>query len=154
MNSIINNKLINLELKGQSKEEIIVELSQLLNIEGKLKDIDLYIEEVLKRESLSTTGVGFGVAIPHGKSNSVEVPAVAFGRINNGVEWQSLDGEPVHSIFLIAVPEDSACNTHLKILAALSRKLMCEEFREEISKENNPDTILDILEKVFKSVAN
>lgn len=149
VNSIINKKLIKLNINGNSKKEIIVELAKLIDEQGRLNSIDEYIEEVLKREELSTTGIGFGVAIPHGKTNAVKVPTVAFGRIKDGVEWQSLDGEPVHIVFLLAVPEKAASNAHLKILAALSRKLMDENFREELLTVNSQEKLIETLETIF-----
>lgn len=154
MNNIINKKLVKLDIDGNNKKEIIVELAKLIDEEGRLNSIDEYIEEVFKREELSTTGIGFGVAIPHGKTNAVKVPTVAFGRTKNGVEWQSLDGKPVHMIFLLAVPEKAASNAHLKILAALSRKLMDENFREELLTANSEEKLIESLETIFTNALN
>ncbi|KPU26584.1 hypothetical protein TR13x_09575 [Caloranaerobacter sp. TR13] len=149
MNKIINSKLVRLDINGTNKKEIIVELAKLIEQEGRLNSIDEYVEEVLKREELSTTGIGFGVAIPHGKTNAVKVPTVAFGRSKNGVEWQSLDDNPVHMIFLLAVPEEEASNAHLKLLAALSRKLMDESFRQELLTIDSEEKLIELLETIF-----
>jgi len=154
MINIINQNLIKLKLDGNSKEEIINELAIKINEEGRLNNLNDYLDEVLRRESLSTTGIGFGVAIPHGKTKAVITPTVAFGRSKHGVEWESLDDQPVYMVFLLAVPEEAASNTHLKILAALSRKLMNEEFRQSLLTVENEEELMTILEDVFEQALN
>ncbi|MTI47545.1 PTS sugar transporter subunit IIA [Sporosalibacterium faouarense] len=150
MSNIINENLIKMELHGDSKEAIIRELAQSIDSEGRLNNFDDYVQEVIDREGLSTTGIGFGVAIPHGKTEAVKTPTVAFGRSKNGLEWESLDGQPVHMIFLLAVPKEAESNTHLKILAALSRKLMNEDFRELLVSAEKKENLMNILEDIFK----
>lgn len=152
MSDIINKNLIKLNIQNNSKEEIIKELASMINNEDRLDDYDLYLEEVLKRERLTTTGIGFGIAIPHGKSITVKIPTVAVGRISEGVEWESLDENPVHVVFLLAVPEEAASNQHLKILAALSKKLMDEQFVHELFNSVDEEGILQILSSVFKEI--
>lgn len=153
MKKLIDKNLIKLDIKGQNKEEIIRELAELIDKENRLYDYDGYLQEVLNREQLSTTGIGFGIAIPHGKSKYVKIPTVAFGRIKEGVDWNSLDGKPVNIVFILAVPEEAASNQHLKILAALSRKLMNENFRQEILEIDSEDKLLNLLKDVFKQVS-
>jgi fructose-specific phosphotransferase system IIA component len=150
MNKLIDRNLIKLDIKGRNKEDIIKELAELIDKENRLYDFNGYLQEVLNRENLSTTGIGFGIAIPHGKCKHVKIPTVAFGRIKEGVDWDSLDGKPVNMVFILAVPEESASNQHLKILAALSRKLMNENFRQEILEINNKDKLLNLLNDVFE----
>lgn len=152
MSSIINESLIKLNLKGNTKEDIINELALLIDKEGRLNSFDIYVEEVLKRETLSTTGVGFGVAIPHGKTDAVKIPTVVFGRSENGIQWGSLDDKPVYMIFLLAVPEEAVSDTHLKILAALSRKLMNSSFREKLLTLTSKEKIIELLETIFLNV--
>lgn len=149
MDKIINKNLIKLNITANNKESCMKELISLMELEGRLNDASCYTEEVLNRESLSTTGIGFGIAIPHGKCGAVKVPTVAFGRLNNGIEWQSLDGEPVNMIFLLAVPKEAESNEHLKILAALSRKLMNEDFRKDLLNIQEKDELLSLLESIF-----
>jgi fructose-specific phosphotransferase system IIA component len=148
MNNIINKQLISLELEGSSKEDVIRGLSHLIDQEGRLENLEEYIQEVLHREGLSTTGVGFGIAIPHGKCKAVKHPAIALGRLKNAIDWASLDGSAVHTIFLLAVPEDAASNIHLKILASLSRKLMNEEFREQLFTTTCKESLMELLENL------
>lgn len=149
---IINENLIELDVKAKDKVELIKELAKVIDKENRLNSYDEYVEEVIHRESLTTTGVGFGIAIPHGKCEAVKVPTVAFGRIKDGVDWNSLDGEPVYIVFLLAVPLESASNEHLKILAALSRKLLKDDFRESLMKIENKGELLELLEDVLKNV--
>lgn len=152
MSEIINEKLIKLNINSNNKEEVIKELARLIDGEERLNNFNEYVEEVLKREELSTTGIGFGVAIPHGKTKAVKVPTVVFGRTESGIEWQSLDEKPVHMVFLLAVPEEAASNAHLKILAALSRKLMNEDFRQNILEISNEKKLMQSLEEIFSIV--
>ena len=122
MGKIIEIDLIDLELDCLSREEAIEAMAELIDKCGRLNDKEEYVRVVKEREKLSSTGIGFGVSIPHGKSNAVKCPTLALGRVRQGVEWQSLDGEPVNIVFLIAVPQESS-NQHLKITikSALTR---------------------------------
>jgi len=139
-----------LDVKGTTKEEVIFELAELIDQEGRLVDYQKYCTNVMEREKLSTTGIGFGIAIPHGKCISVNEPTVAYGKKMKGLEWESLDGTPAQMIFLIAVPDESESNVHLKILAALSRKLMDEDFRAELLKADDAKTVLTLLDQTFQ----
>jgi len=152
MSNIINKNLIKLDINNHNKEEIIKILANLINDENRLNNYDTYVEEVLHRENLTTTGIGYGIAIPHGKCKAVEVPTVAVGRIRKGVEWESLDDNPVQVVFLLAVPEESASDEHLRIIAALSRKLMNEEFRHELFNSADEEKLLELLSNVFKEI--
>ncbi|SNX54325.1 fructose PTS transporter subunit IIA [Thermoanaerobacterium sp. RBIITD] len=127
---IINENLIMLNLKAKSKEDAIIELSKLAKKEGKITSIDVYTKSVFDREKTYTTGVGNGIAIPHGKSEAVKEAMIVFGKTNDGIEWESLDGKPVNIIFLLGVPDKNVNNLHLKLLSQLSRKLMNEDFVE------------------------
>ena len=153
MSNIINKNLIKLNIKSDSKEEIIKVLANLINGEDRLNNYETYLDEVLRRESLTTTGIGFGVAIPHGKCSAVKIPTVAVGRISEGADWNSLDDKPVHVVFLLAVPEEAASDQHLKILAALSRKLMNEQFIHELFNSADEDGLLQLLSGVFEEIA-
>lgn len=152
MLQIINKNLINTNLKGNTKKEVISELAQMIDNEGRLSSFEAYCNNVFEREEMSTTGIGFGIAIPHGKCMEVNVPTVAFGRKNDGIDWQSLDSEPAKIVFLIAVPDESESNLHLKILAALSRKLMDEDFREELINIDDEESILKMMQELFEKV--
>lgn len=147
MKNIIDIDLIDLNLNCVNKEDVIISMANLLDKSGRLKDKEEYIKVVMEREELSSTGIGFGIGIPHGKSSAVRVPSLAFGRISKGIEWQSLDGEPVNIVFLIAVPEESP-NEHLKILASLSRRLMDEEFVKKLKETDDKEILIKSLYNV------
>lgn len=144
--SIINKNLIDLNIEdNSSKEQIIRILSKMMSAENRLNNYDKYVENVLIRENLFTTGFGYGIAIPHGKCSFVKVPTVAIGRINKGVNWDSLDENLVHIIFLIAVPEEASSCTHLKIIAELARSLIKDQFREDLLNACNKDAFFELL---------
>lgn len=149
MDKIINVNVIDLHLKGSNKDAVMEYMADLINQDGRLINKEEYIKSVTEREATFTTGIGFGVAIPHGKSDAVKVPTVAFGKCKEGLDWQSVDEQPVYMVFLIAVPKEADSNQHLKILAALSRKLMHEEFRREILETEDKEKVCTILENIL-----
>ncbi|CAA7600103.1 protein-Npi-phosphohistidine-sugar phosphotransferase [Acididesulfobacillus acetoxydans] len=148
MGQLVRTELMDLNLKATDRTSVIRELTQLLDKEGCLFSQDGFLQDVFKREETGNTAVGFGVAIPHGKSPAVKEAAVVFGRSEAGIDWEAFDGSPVHTVFLLAVPDQQASNEHLKILAMLSRALINEEFRQELSEAKTKAEILGILEKV------
>lgn len=154
MNALINSNLIKLDIKKENKKEVIKELANLIKSENRLNNYDDYIKEVFNREGLVSTGIGYGIAIPHGKCNAVKIPTVAFGRVSSEIEWGSLDDKPVKIVFLLAVPESSASNDHLRILAALSRKLMYEEFRSKLLEIRDKQELLKLLSEVLENSLN
>lgn len=133
---------ITLDLKARTPEEAFVELGSLLAKSGAVADLETYLTAVRTREAHGTTAVGFGVAIPHGKSAGVARAAVAFGRANHDLQWESMDGEPVRMVFLIAAPE-GANDIHLKALSQLARQLMHEEFRERLMTAATPEALVE-----------
>ena len=141
---VINEKTIDLDLKGETKLDVIKELIELLDKEGRLLDKETYYQDVLKREEIGSTGVEMGVAIPHGKSAGVKEPSLAFGRVKNGVDFESMDGVKSDLVFLIAVPENSD-DTHIRILTSFARKLMHKEFRDGLRNSEKPAEIIELL---------
>lgn len=119
----------------------------MLDAAGKLRSRRNYVQAVLEREALITTGVGLGIAVPHGKSAAVREPAIAFGKSEAGLDWASVDGEPVRLIFLLAVPEEAGGVEHLQILARLSRMLIDEGFRRDLMSGTTPEEILEVMSR-------
>lgn len=144
MSKMINRNMIVLNMEANSKMEVIEKLAKVIENEGKLIDFDGYIKQVLLREDDFPTSVGFQVAIPHGKCDSVKEACFAFARLKNEVQWS--EEEKVNFVFLIAVPETEAGDTHLKILAQLSRRIMKEEFREKLKSTEDIDELLELLD--------
>ena len=145
---IINENLIVLDMKAKSKYEAIVELAEHAQMEGKIISIEDYIKSVFEREETYSTGVGNGIAIPHGKSKAVKEAMIVFGKSKEGIEWDSLDGKPVEMIFLLGVPDQNVDNLHLKILSQLSRKLMNDDFVKMVKEAKTTDGILTALNDI------
>lgn len=143
MNDLITKELIVLDLDVNSKEEAINELAKVIEKQGRLINFDGFVKQVFKREEDFPTAIGFSVSIPHGKCDSVNCAALAFARLKNEIQWS--EEEKVGYVFLIAVPEAEAGNTHLQILAQISRKLMRDEFREQLKNATEIDELLKLL---------
>lgn len=146
LTSLLKNETILLPLKAGSRDECIKKMVDRLVGAGFVTDAKPYVDAVLNRETTGSTGIGFGVAIPHGKSKGVTAPGLAFARLSNPVDWNAMDGKPVSMVFLIAVPEEQAGNEHLKILVALSRRLIHQEFRDQLAAAETPQDIINFLE--------
>ncbi|PLT88384.1 fructose-specific PTS transporter subunit EIIC [Mediterraneibacter gnavus] len=121
------------ELSGtpESKGQAIDQMVELMAKGGNISDLQRYKEGVLKREEEGTTGIGEGIAIPHAKTDAVSVPGLAAMLVPQGVDYDALDGQPVHMIFLIAAP-NTEDNVHLEVLSRLSMLLMDDEFRTNL----------------------
>ncbi|RYL95049.1 PTS fructose transporter subunit IIA [Sporolactobacillus sp. THM7-4] len=137
---------VNLDLKSTTKKDVLDELANTLNKAGKLNDLAAYRAAIDKRESESTTGIGDGVAIPHSKTPAVKEAAIAFGRSKEGVDFQSLDGQPAHLFFMIAA-EDGANATHLEALSTLSTFLIKPDFREKLMNAESREDVIRIFEE-------
>ncbi|MBO0451959.1 MULTISPECIES: PTS sugar transporter subunit IIA [Enterococcus] len=142
---VLKPAFIDFDLKATDKQAAISELAHTFIRKGVVTNDSVYLEAVAKREEESTTGIGFGVAIPHGKSAAVTEPSLAFGRSHVGIQYDSMDGKPVHLMFLIAVPETSN-DEHLRILSKLSRKLMHEDVRQKLMTVTDVEEIYQIFE--------
>ena len=142
----LDERAVMTAVKSQNKEDVIRELVGLLvSADGiKERDVSKIAQILLKRESLGSTGIGQGVAIPHGKTDSVTRLVGAFGVSKTGVNFDSLDGEPVTLFFLLVAPEDSA-GPHLKALARISRLLKDKHFRETLRAAKDEKTLVKII---------
>lgn len=137
---------ITLDLEAQSKKEAIIEIVDLLQKCKKIKKAPEVIDTVLEREKLGSTGIGQGVAIPHGKTDSVEEQTGALAISQKGVEFNSLDGEPVYIIFLLIGPVEVA-GQHLKALSRISRLFKDKFFRQALRDAKTKEDIIKIIER-------
>lgn len=128
---MFSKERVTFDLKSQTKKEVIDELIDILVANGKVNDKDAFREAVLKREEEFSTGIGMSIAIPHGKSDSVNEASIVFGRSNMGIDYESMDDLPAHLFFLIAVPMESS-DLHLRALSEISRNLMHKEVRDQL----------------------
>ena len=143
---LLQKQGINLNFNPSTKEQCINELVDLMDKTGNLNNKDEYKKAILAREALSTTGIGEGIAIPHGKTSAVKKASLAAAISKNGVDYDSLDGAPAHLFFMIAVPENSD-NLHLEVLARLSTILMDEKFRASLINCSDIDQFLKLIDK-------
>ncbi len=145
---LLQEQSIMIPLETSDKESCIQAMIDGLEAAGCLRDKSAYFDAVMKREETGSTGIGFGVAIPHGKSGGVSKAGLAFAKLTQPLDWQSLDGNPVSIVFMIAVPEEAAGNEHLQILIALSRKLIDEQFRQSLLNITEPQQLIDLLQAI------
>ena len=143
---LLDKRSISLTAAPKSKEEALNEAIALMAESGKINDTEGYRRQVFARDEESTTGVGEGIAIPHGKCAAVNRPGLAAMVIKDGVDFESLDGEPVTLLFLIAAP-DTKDNVHLDVLSKLSMMLMDEEFTKNLRNASTAEEFLEIIDK-------
>ncbi|EOD01532.1 PTS sugar transporter subunit IIA [Caldisalinibacter kiritimatiensis] len=145
ISGLINERLIDINMQATSQKEAIEKLALLLEKEEKIESRDEFVKGVLEREKEATTGFGKGIAIPHCKLDSVKTASIAIGKLIEAVDWNSLDGEPVKLIIMLAVPDKEANTTHLQILSNLASKLMEEDFVKDLLNANNSKKIISLL---------
>lgn len=146
ISDLLNKKSIEINPNINSKEEAINKLVDLAYLSGNIKNKDGLRKAVLEREKLSTTGIGEGIAIPHGKSSEVKKVTLAAMVVKDGVEYESLDGNPAELFFMIAAPEGEA-NAHLELLARLSQMLMDANFKERLLNSKTPEELISIIDE-------
>jgi PTS system nitrogen regulatory IIA component len=142
----LNKNAIIASMKATDKEGTIRELVDLLAKAENIKNKEELINAIMTRESLGSTGIGQGIGIPHAKSPNVKNLVAAFGLSQKGVNFDSLDGEPVYIFFLLIAPEECA-GPHLKALARISRMLKDKYFREMLKKAKDSKEILRIIQE-------
>lgn len=135
---------IELNVNAKDKNDIIDKMTKLMLKTGRITDLNAYKELVLKREEEGSTGVGEGIAIPHGKGDCVTEPGLVAMVVPNGVEYDALDGKPVNLLFMIAAPNTSD-NVHLDVLSRLSTMLMDTEFKNKLISAKSKTEFLDII---------
>ena len=138
---LLSKDAIKLNGIANSKQDAINKLVDLMAKNGNLIDKEKYTQVVLKREEEGSTGIGEGIAIPHGKTDAVSKPGLSAMVINDGVEFDSLDGQPAKLLFLIAAP-NTKDNVHLDVLSRLSTLLMDTEFRKSLMEAKTPEEFL------------
>lgn len=143
---LLKKESISLTAKPADKHEALDQAIRLMAAAGNIADQESYRKQVYLREEESTTGIGEGIAIPHGKCAAVKAPGLAAMVIKDGVDFDSLDGEPVHLLFLIAAP-DTKDNIHLDVLSKLSMMLMDPEFTEHLKQAKTVEEFLEIIDQ-------
>ena len=147
---LLAKESIDLGVKVSDKNDALKHMADLMDRSGKLSDKKLYLEAVQAREAEGTTGVGGGIAIPHGRCSGVKEAGLAAMTVDGGVEFEALDSKPVELAFMIAAPESSG-NVHLEILSKLAMMLMDEKFVADLKNAKNAKEFLSIIDKAEKA---
>lgn len=147
LSKFCDENLISFDLKSTAKNAIIEELVDLAANSPLVKDHDELLRDIIHRENMVTTGIGYGVAFPHAKTKATKGIVIAFGRSQKGIDFDAMDKKPVHVFFLIAAPED-AIGAHLNVMARLSYIMKSEENRQKLMTVNSPGDLLSILDSV------
>ncbi|API88203.1 PTS fructose transporter subunit IIC [Marinilactibacillus sp. 15R] len=143
INDLLRKDLMILDLQATEKEAAIDEMIERLAEKDVISDKETYKEGIMQREAQTSTGLGDGVAMPHSKNKAVKEPAVLFAKSSKGVDYESLDGQPTHYLFMIAAPEGGN-DLHLQVLASLSRKLVNPEVLEQLDQATTPEDVQTI----------
>ena len=135
-----------MQMQARTKEEAVKEISLKLEQEGKIKDIDKFINDILERENLGSTGIGHGIAVPHSRTDIVSDFVIGFGRSKEGIDFNAIDGDKVNLIFLMgANPKE--LNLYLRLLAELSKFLMKASFRRELMEAKSGDDVVAAIKR-------
>jgi PTS system nitrogen regulatory IIA component len=134
------------ELKGRTKKQVLEELIDAVKQNKPAIDRDRLMKVLLERERLGSTGIGDGIAIPHGKLRDIDDLVLSFGRSSEGIDFESMDGKPVHLFFLLVAPETCA-GIHLRDLAKIARLLKNGTVRKRLSKVDSREDIFSIIQQ-------
>ncbi len=153
VHELLSTKNILTEFKNENKEDVINELVDLLKGDERVLDLEDVRKCVFEREEKMSTGVGKGFAIPHGKTNSVSDILAAFGKSEAPIEYNSLDGEPVHLVFLL-IGKENLLAKHIKLLSRISRMMNNEEFRKRLVEAESKESILKLFQDEEQSYSD
>ena len=145
LKNVINRENVLVDIEGTTKEEVLKALCNQLFNTGYINDVDDFYADVLAREEEGLTGLGKGIAIPHGKSESVINTTIAIGKTKQPIEWGSLDDKPVEVILLFAVKNSDATTTHIKLLQKVAIMLADDEFLVALQKAENEDELFGMI---------
>lgn len=134
--------LIAIEVPARDKENLLARLVDLLVKGGRVRDSDTLMRELLKRESVMSTGIGGGIAIPHALTNDIEHLVIVFGRTDQPLDFQALDGQPVDLVFMLVGPKNAA-SLYVKLLARVSRLLQNEGFKERLRQASSAEEVME-----------
>ncbi len=146
ISELLNLDFIKLDIDSKDKKEAIKEMVDLMQGCDQIESLDSFLEDIYAREKLGSTGIGEGIALPHARSKGIKQIVISFGRSFAGVEFDALDSNPVHLIFLIGTPKDDV-GSYLKTLAQLSRLLKKEYFRKKLLSADSKEEILNIFKE-------
>jgi len=144
LTQILQPACVKVPLESKDKESAILEMVDLLNDNGLLSDKEVVLEAVLTREKTRSTGIGSGIAVPHGKCKAVKELVMAIGITDEPIDFASVDGRPVKIIILLVSPSDQT-GPHIQALARISRLMLDEEFKQALEKATSPEEVYELL---------
>ncbi len=147
INKLTNKNLVNLNIQGTNKKEVLKEMIALFEKENRITSADDFYQTILAREEEGTTGLGRGIAIPHGKSDAVKELTLAVGRTKEGIDYNSLDNQPVNLIFMVADYKGYSPD-YLKMVSKLVSKLRIDEYRESLINAESEAEIIKIIQQL------
>ena len=148
MVNAISEYLVFLDVHADSKDDALKMIARFAFEKGRVNDESLYCQSLFDRENESSTGFTDGIAIPHGKSKAVIEASIILVRFKNGVDWESMDGEPTTLAIALAIPEEGA-EIHMKMLSSIARSLMKEDFRKGLMTSNSEEEIINSLKSAI-----
>lgn len=144
LTQILQPGCVKVPLQGRDRQAVITELVDLLNEKGLLLDKKIVLDAVLMREQTRSTGIGSGIALPHGKCKGVRELVMAIGIAGEPIDFASVDGKPVKIVILLASPIDQT-GPHIQALARISRLMLDTKFKEQIEKAASADEVYSLL---------
>ncbi|GEP18608.1 PTS sugar transporter subunit IIA [Pediococcus pentosaceus] len=142
---VFNSQRVMLELEAKNKKDVITRMAQVLLEQGVISDKNAYVKSVLERDEHSTTGVGNAIAIPHGKSEVVNEPAIIFAKLHHEVEWNALDNKPVKIVVMLAIPNIAKGKVHLALLSEVAVKLMDDQLVNKLKEAKTEKCVVELL---------
>jgi fructose-specific phosphotransferase system IIA component len=144
LTEILQPACVKVPLEGKDKRAVITELVDLLSSNGRLVDRDAVLEAVMLREQTRSTGIGSGIAIPHGKCNSVKELVMAIGIAGEPIDFESVDDKPVTIIILLVSPSDQT-GPHIQALARISRLMLDEESKQRLEGASSAEEVYELV---------
>lgn len=145
--SIFNQEHIFYDHDSKTQDEAFLNVAKFIKDCGYVSNSDEFYQGLKTREVESTTGFKNGIAIPHSNDGSVLKPGLFLVKFDNKIDWNALDGEPIKVGFFLSIPKDGA-REHLKLLSKIARKLMDDEFRDDVLKNSDPEKLTQTIEKI------
>lgn len=145
LEEVVKKELVFVDMEANSKEEVISKLSNELYQKGYLSDKDQFIKDTLAREKEGLTGIGNGIAIPHGKSEGVKKTTITLAKLAEPLEWGALDDLPVEVILLFSVKKTDETTTHIKLLQQVSIMLADDEFLHRLTEAKSSKELYELV---------
>ena len=142
LHEIINRNAVVIHSQATCKNEVIEELAVKLFQDGSISDIEAFVQDVYQRENEGITGIGKGIAIPHGKSVFVDKTCIAIAKLENPIKWESIDEEPVRVVFLFAVDDRDRSTYFIKLMSKVARLLACDTFCLNLLNAENEEELM------------